>query len=100
VAERSGEKYEPGSGAFAFTAAICGLLRFVETGMENAAGSELNQGELISAIEALGSFPGPAGREMSLSPTKHDAQNHLYVCDYRATEGECVRRDAPPFEVE
>lgn len=99
VARRSGEAYEPGSDAFGFTAATCGLFRVLERGAE-AVDGDLDQASLISAIESLGEVELNAGPPGSLSADKHDAGDHLFLADYRAEVGEFVQRQGDPVAVD
>jgi ABC-type branched-subunit amino acid transport system substrate-binding protein len=99
VTDRSGEKYEPGSDAFGFTSSLCTEFRILDQAGDKVPKAKLNQGAWISAIAGLGTIPSVAGPDGTLSPTKHDALDHLYLCDYKAAQGTCVRRSTPPFEV-
>jgi ABC-type branched-subunit amino acid transport system substrate-binding protein len=99
VAERTDEQYEPGSDAFGFTATSCLLFRLLEDGAA-AVDGDLHQASLVEAIEGLGDVGLNAGPDGSLSADKHDAGDHLFLCDYRADVGECVQRDAEPIRVD
>ena len=93
VTDRSGEVYQPGSDAFGFAAVVCNEFRYVDTAGDKIDKAKLNQGALISGIEGLGTVPLAVGTQPgTLSPTKHDGLNHMYVCDVDGTTGKCVQR--------
>jgi hypothetical protein len=60
---------------------------------------DLDQAAMVGAIEGLGEIELNAGPPGSLSADKHDAGDHLFLCDYRAEAGECVQRPGEPVEV-
>ncbi len=99
VADRSGEIYAPGSDAFGFASNVCGAFQNLQLAGKALAGKPLDQGTLIAAIEGLGTIHYGIGPDGSLSPTKHDAGDYLFLCDYQAATGTCVRRSDPPFKV-
>ncbi len=99
VAQRSGEKYAPGSDAFGFTSNVCTELRVLVDGAAKVDPAGLNQGELIKGMASLGTIPLTAGPDGTLTPTKHDGLDYMFLCDYRASVGKCVRRSTPPFRV-
>lgn len=98
VAARSDEQYEPGSDAFGFTASSCLLLRVLVDAAAEVDG-DLDQAAMVGAIEGLGEIELNAGPPGTLSADKHDAGDHLFLCDYRAEAGECVQRPGEPVEV-
>ena len=58
--------------------------------------AKLDQGTWIAAIEGLGTFPIGVGPAVTLSSTKHDGGDAMYLCDYSAEAGKCVRRPGDP----
>ncbi|HEX5946857.1 MAG TPA: ABC transporter substrate-binding protein [Acidimicrobiales bacterium] len=98
VATRTDEQYEAGSDAFGFTAVTCLLFRIVEDAASDAEGG-LDQATMVEAIEGLGDIELNAGPDGSLSADKHDAGDHLFLCDYRAEARECVQRPGEPIEI-
>ena len=101
VTTRSGEEYEAGTDAFGFTAQVCSEFRLLDLAGDAIADGEMTQGALISAMEELGTIELPAGPEDgTISPTKHDGLNFMYLCDYSAAEGFCVRRPDEPIRVD
>src|SRR4051794_30331727 len=99
IAERSGEKYAEGSDAFGFASVVCNEFLILQQGGDKADKANLTQGSLINAIEGLGSVTlsvGPAG---TLSPTKHDGLDSMYLCDVSADTGKCVRRSDAPVRI-
>ena len=99
VTERSGEKYAEGSDAFGFASVVCISFDIVKDGAAKVPKAKLNQGTLISGIEGLGSIPAVASPDGTLTPTKHDALDYLFLCDYQAAVGKCVQRSGPPIKV-
>ncbi len=99
VTERSGESYESGSDAFGFTANICTAFTLLQTAGETLVDQPLDQGTLIAAIEGVGVVVNGNGPPGSLSSTKHDGSDYLYLCDFDVATGKCVRRSDPPFKV-
>ncbi|MCU1365803.1 MAG: hypothetical protein JWN39_1442 [Ilumatobacteraceae bacterium] len=99
VSDRSGETYAPGSDAFGFVSNVCGAFQTLQLAGKDLVGKPLDQGTLIAAIEGLGTVHYGIGPDGTLSPTKHDAGDYLFLCDYQAATGTCVRRSDPPFKV-
>lgn len=99
VTDRSGEKYEPGSDAFGFTAVVCNEFRYVDQAGDEIDKAKLNQGALIAGIEGLGTIPLGIGPDGTLSATKHDGLNFMYLCDVKASVGKCVQRPGDPVRI-
>jgi hypothetical protein len=99
VTDHSGAKYEKGSDAYGFTSSVCTEFRVLDQAGDKVPKAKLDQGTWIGAIANLGTIPSVAGPDGTLTPTKHDALDHLYLCDYKAAQGECIRRSTPPFKV-
>jgi hypothetical protein len=99
VTDRSGDRYTPGSDAFGFAATVCSEFRVLDLAGDKIDKAALNQGTLISGIEGLGTFDRSIGPPGTMSATKHDGLNDLFLCDYRADVGKCVRRPDEPFRV-
>ncbi|MCU1399702.1 MAG: hypothetical protein JWN62_2811 [Acidimicrobiales bacterium] len=99
VSDRSGETDAPGSDAFGFVSNVCGAFQTLQLAGKQLVGKPLDQGTLIAAIEGLGTIHYGIGPDGSLSATKHDAGDYLFLCDYQAATGTCVRRSEPPFKV-
>jgi ABC-type branched-subunit amino acid transport system substrate-binding protein len=99
VSDGSGEKYAEGSDAFGFTAIVCISFDALKDAADSVPKADLDQGTLIAAIEDLGSIPGIASPDGTLSATKHDALDYLFLCDYKASSGTCVQRSGPPIRV-
>ena len=95
---RCDELYEAGSDAFGFTATTCLLFRVLQDAADGVDG-DLDQAAMVAAIEGLGEIEVNAGPPGSLSADKHDAGDHLFLCDYRAEARECVQRPGEPIEV-
>jgi hypothetical protein len=99
VTDRSGEVYQPGSDAFGFAAVVCHEFRDVEHAGDKIDKTKLNQGALISGIEGLGTIPLGIGPEGTLSPTKHDGLDFMYLCDVDGTTGKCAIRPGDPVRI-
>jgi ABC-type branched-subunit amino acid transport system substrate-binding protein len=99
VADRGGEHYAPGSDAYGFSASVCNTFRLLKLAADKVGQAPLNQGALIAGLEGIGSFDRAIGPDGTMSPTKHDGLDALFLCDYKADVGKCVRRPDAPFPV-
>jgi ABC-type branched-subunit amino acid transport system substrate-binding protein len=99
VTERSGEQYAEGSDAYGFASVVCQEFKIVAEGSANVPKSQLNQGAMISGIAGLGTIQMVAGPDGTLSTTKHDGLDYMYLCDVSAATGTCVRRNTPPVRI-
>jgi hypothetical protein len=99
IADRSGEVYAEGSDAFGFASVVCNEFLILQQGAAKADKANLDQGALISGIESLGNITLSVGPQGSLSPTKHDGLDYMYLCDVSADTGKCVRRSDPPVRI-
>lgn len=99
IAIRSGQKYVRGSDAYGFAAIVCRQLKVLQAAGAKVGKATLNQGSLIRAIEGLKTIQLSAGPDGTLSPTKHDGGNAVYLCDFKASVGKCVRRSTPPIRL-
>src|SRR3954452_14896506 len=99
IKTRSGEDYTENSDAFGFASVVCNEFQILDAAGDKADKASLNQGALIKGIEGLGTIElavGPAG---TLSPTKHDGLDHMFLCDISAATGTCVRRPDEPVRI-
>jgi hypothetical protein len=99
VAERSGESYAPDSSAYSFTTLICNQFRFLDEAGDAIGQGELNQGALIASLEELGTIKLGSSPDGSLSATKHDGLDYMYLCDIDSSSGTCVRRAGDPIRI-
>ena len=61
-----------------------------------AAVQQMKDARVDFVFMAAANIAGPDG---SLSADKHDAGDHLFLCDYRAEARECVQRPGEPIEI-
>lgn len=99
VTDRSGEVYQSGSDAFGFTSVVCNEFSIVKLAADRVGTGPLTQGALISGIEGLGTIQLGVGPDGTLSPTKHDGLNSMYLCDVDPVADTCVRRPDAPFRI-
>jgi ABC-type branched-subunit amino acid transport system substrate-binding protein len=104
VTDRSGQVYPPGSDAFGFASVVCNEFDVVKQAADKVAKGApnpgtLNQGALISGLEGLGTIQLGGGPDGTLSPTKHDGPNYMYLCDFQVATDNCVRRPDAPFPI-
>ena len=78
---------------------MCREFQFVDEAGDKIDKANLNQGALISGIEGLGTIELGIGPKGTLSPTKHDGLDHMYVCDVSAGTGTCVQRPGDPIRI-
>jgi ABC-type branched-subunit amino acid transport system substrate-binding protein len=98
VARRAGLRYTRGSDAYGFAAVTCLQVQTLADALK-AAKEPLTQAAVVRDLEALTSVPmnvGPAG---SLSPTKHDAGDYVYLEKYHAADGKFVPVDHTPRRI-
>jgi ABC-type branched-subunit amino acid transport system substrate-binding protein len=100
VSDRSGEVYQPGSDAFGFASVVCDEFRVLLQAGAKVDKAKLDQGTWIAAIEGLGTFRVAVGPAVTLSSTKHDGGDAMYLCDYSAEAGKCVRRPGDPVRLD
>jgi Periplasmic binding protein len=100
IKARSGEAYPAASDSFGQAAVICLLAQLLDRAGETVEPTELGQAAMMKAIERLGSVAINAGPHGSLSSTKHDAGDYLFVADYRAKTGTFIPRDQAPIKID
>jgi ABC-type branched-subunit amino acid transport system substrate-binding protein len=86
VEKATGVHYEPSSTAYAFTALTCLQVQTLAEAL-NTATTPITQGSVIGAFEAMASVPMVAGPPGSLSPTKHDAGDYVWLEKFSAAAG-------------
>jgi hypothetical protein len=64
-----------------------------------AAKQPLTQGAVINALQAMATVPMIAGPPGSLSATKHDAGDYVFIEKYSAAQGKFVPFDTTPRRV-
>jgi ABC-type branched-subunit amino acid transport system substrate-binding protein len=98
VSKRAGLHYAPGSDAYSFTALTCQQIRTLADALK-AAKAPLTQGSVIRAFEGMSSVPLIVGPNGSLSATKHDAGNVVWLEKYSAAAGKFQLVDQTPHRV-
>ena len=98
IVARSGLHFARDSDAYGFAAVTCLQIQTFANALKSVKGP-LTEGAAIAAMEAMSSDPQIAGPPGSLSPTKHDAGDYVFIEKYRAAEGKFVPYDATPRRV-
>ncbi|MBV8236451.1 MAG: hypothetical protein JO075_12185 [Acidimicrobiia bacterium] len=98
VARRTGIHYQPGTDAYGFTSLTCLQIQTLANAM-NAAGQPLTQDSVIKALESQSSVPMNSGPPGSLSETKHDAGDYLWLAKYSAAKGTFELVDPTPHKI-
>ena len=91
--------YKIGSDSFGQTAAICLLVELLKDAGDTVKEADLNQLTMIQAIEKQTDPPMAAGPSGTLSATKHNAGNHLFLAIYDAAEGKFIPDGKPAIKV-
>ena len=98
IKRRVGLSAVPGEDAWGFAALACIQIQTL-AGALNAAKEPLTQGTVIDAFQSMKSVPMIAGPPGSLSPTKHDAGDYVFLEKFSAARGKFVPYDVTPLRV-
>jgi ABC-type branched-subunit amino acid transport system substrate-binding protein len=98
IAAKAGLHYTPGTDAYSFAALTCTQIETLATALK-AAKQPLTQGAVINALQAMATVPMIAGPPGSLSATKHDAGDYVFIEKYSAAQGKFVPFDTTPRRV-
>jgi hypothetical protein len=98
IAAKAGLHYTPGTDAYSFAAVTCTQIQTLATALK-AAKQPLTQGTAINALQAMASVPMSAGPPGSLSATKHDAGDYVFIERYSAAQGKFLPFDTTPRRV-
>jgi Periplasmic binding protein len=98
IAAKAGVRLTPGTDAYGFAAVTCLQIQTLASALKAAKGP-LSQGSVIRALETMSSVPMAGGPTGSLSPTKHDAGDDVFIEKYSAAEGKFVPYDPTPRRV-
>jgi ABC-type branched-subunit amino acid transport system substrate-binding protein len=98
VARRANLHYAPGSDPYGFVAVICIQIQTLANAIA-AAKAPLSQGSVMTALSAMTSVPMNVGPPGSLSATKHDAGDFVFLEKYSAAQGKFVPTDTTPQRV-
>jgi Periplasmic binding protein len=98
IAARAGIHYAPGTDAYSFAALTCTQIETLATALK-AAKAPLTQGAVINALQSMSSAPMIGGPVGSLSATKHDAGDYVFIERYSAAQGKFVPVDTTPRRV-
>jgi len=98
VARRAGLHYAPASDAYGFAAVTCLQIQTLADAI-SAAKTPLSQGSVIHALEGMSSVPLVVGPPGSLSASKHDAANYVWLEQYHASSGTFTVVDPSPQRV-
>jgi ABC-type branched-subunit amino acid transport system substrate-binding protein len=98
VTRRAGLHFAPQSDAYGFAAVTCLQIQTLASAIDKAK-SHLDQGSVIHALEAMSTVPLVVGPEGSLSASKHDAANYVWLEQYHASTGTFTVVDTTPQRV-
>jgi ABC-type branched-subunit amino acid transport system substrate-binding protein len=98
IAANAGLHLTPGSDAYGFAAVTCLQIQTLAAAVKAVKGP-LTQGAVVQALEAMSSVPLAGGPDGSLSPTKHDAGDDVFIEKYSAAKGKFISYDPTPRRV-
>jgi ABC-type branched-subunit amino acid transport system substrate-binding protein len=98
IKRRVGLDAVPGDDAWGFAALACTQVQTLAAALD-AAKAPLSQGTVIDAFQAMKSVPMIAGPPGSLSATKHDAGDYVFLEKFSAAKGKFVPYDVTPLRV-
>ncbi|HVN50556.1 MAG TPA: hypothetical protein VMT43_03940, partial [Acidimicrobiales bacterium] len=98
VARRAGLHYAPSSDAYGFAAVTCLQIQTLAKAIDSAK-SPLDQGSVIRSLEAMSTVPLIVGPPGTLSASKHDAANYVWLEQYHASSGAFTVVDSTPQRV-
>ena len=98
IKRRVGLKAAYGSDAWGFATLECLQVQTLADALNSAKGP-LTQASVIAALEAMKTVPMVSGPPGSLSPTKHDAGDYVYLEKYSAAKGQFVPYDTTPLRI-
>jgi ABC-type branched-subunit amino acid transport system substrate-binding protein len=98
IAARAGLHYTPGTDAYSFAALTCTQIEIFAQALKTAK-APLTQGTVINALQSMSSVPMIGGPVGSLSATKHDAGDYVFIEKYSAAQGKFVPFDTTPRRV-
>jgi len=98
IARRARLHYESNPDAYGFAAVTCLQIQTLAAAID-AAKSPLTQGSVIKALEAMSSVPLVVGPPGTLSASKHDAANYVWLEQYHASSGTFTVVDPTPQRV-
>jgi ABC-type branched-subunit amino acid transport system substrate-binding protein len=98
IAARRGLHYVRGSDAYGFAAVTCVQIQTIADALKSVKGP-LTEGAVIAALEAMKSVPQTGGPPGSLSATKHDAGDFVFIEKFSAAQGKFVPFDTTPRRV-
>jgi hypothetical protein len=98
IAAQAGLHYPPGSDAYSFAAVTCTQIETLAQALK-AAKAPLTQGSVINAMQSMSSVDMTSKPMGSLSATKHDAGDYVFIMKYSAAKGTFVPYDTTPRRV-
>lgn len=98
VARRAGLRYTPGTDPYGYVAVTCMQIETLANALKTAK-APLTQGAVIRAFEAMPSVPLAMGPPGSISATKHDAGDYVWIEKYSAAQGKFVVINPTPQRI-